>query len=34
MIYFRMESEESEEKKDGGKGIIDVGKEAVIEAEV
>lgn len=29
-----MEPEEPEEKKDGGKGTIDVGKEAAIEAEV
>lgn len=34
IIYFRMEPEEPEEKKDGGKGTIDVGKEAAIEAEV
>lgn len=30
----KMEPEEPEEKKDGGKGTIDVGKEAAIEAEV
>lgn len=29
-----MEPEEPEEKKEGGKGTIDVGKEAAIEAEV
>ena len=32
--FFRPEHDSKDEKKDGGKGQIDIGKEAAIEAEV